>query len=77
MAEAMVNHDLAGRWTAFNAGTALTGYVHPLALKALEEIGILFQGTSKSVDMFRSQAFDLVITVCADAAENRHGRWSA
>jgi arsenate reductase (thioredoxin) len=39
-------------------------------LKALEEIGILLQGTSKSVDVFRSQAFDLVITVCDDAAEN-------
>jgi arsenate reductase len=70
MAEAMVNHDLAGRWTAFSAGTAPTGYVHPLALKALEEIGIQFQGSSKSVDVFRSETFDLVITVCDDAAEN-------
>jgi arsenate reductase len=70
MAEAMVNHDLAGRWTAFSAGTAPTGYVHPLALKALEEIGIQFQGTSKSEDVFRSEAFDLVVTVCDDAAEN-------
>jgi arsenate reductase len=70
MAEALVNHDLAGRWMAFSAGTAPTGYVHPLALKALAEIGILHQGNSKSVDVFRSEVFDLVITVCDDAAEN-------
>jgi arsenate reductase (thioredoxin) len=63
MAEAIVNNDLAGRWTALSAGTALTGYVHPLALKALAEIGILHQGTSKSVEVFRSQAFDPMITV--------------
>jgi arsenate reductase (thioredoxin) len=70
LAEALVNHDLSGSWLAFSAGTAPAGYVHPLALRVLEEIGIQHQGVSKSVEEFRGQAFDAVITVCDDAAEN-------
>lgn len=70
MAEAIVNHDLDGRWQAFSAGTQPSGYVHPLALQALAEIGIRHQGISKSLDIFRGESFDVVITVCDDAAEN-------
>ncbi len=70
MAEALVNHDLADTWQAFSAGTRPAGYVHPLALRALEEIGIHHSGASKSADQFRGQPFDLVVTVCDDAAEN-------
>jgi len=70
MAEALVNHFLAGRWQAFSAGTQPSGYVHPLALRALAELGIQHQGESKSADLFRGQPFDAVITVCDDAAEN-------
>jgi arsenate reductase len=70
MAEAIVNHDLAEEWQAVSAGTQPAGYVHPLAIAALAEIGIMHQGRSKSVDEFRNQDFDVVITVCDDAAEN-------
>ena len=41
-----------------------------MALRALEEIGIHHTGESKSTDRYRGQRFDVVITVCADAAEN-------
>jgi arsenate reductase len=70
MAEAITNHDQAGRWLAFSAGTRPAGYVHPLALRALAEIGIAHQGESKSTEAFRGREFDLVVTVCDDAAEN-------
>ena len=70
MAEAIVNHDLGDRWEAVSAGTAPTGFVHPLAIRALEEIGIQHTGSSKSVDRYRDAPLDLVITVCDDAAEN-------
>jgi arsenate reductase len=40
LAEAIINHDLAGQWKAYSAGMQPAGYVHPLALQALEEIGI-------------------------------------
>ena len=69
MAEALVNHRLSDRWDAVSAGTKPAGYVHPLALQALAEIGIQHHGRSKSVDEFRSADFDLVITVCDSAAE--------
>ncbi len=70
MAEAIINHLAGDQWQAFSAGTQPSGYVHPLALKALEEIGIRHSGDSKSVDRFRGEEFDVVITVCDDAAEN-------
>lgn len=70
LAEAIVNHDLGGQWQAFSAGTQPAGYVHSMALQVLEEIGILHEGQSKSVERFRGQPFDVVITVCDDAAEN-------
>lgn len=70
MAEAIINHDLAGQWAAESAGTLPAGIVHPLALKVLAEIGIHHRGESKSVERFRGREFDLVITVCGDAEEN-------
>ena len=57
-------------WTAYSAGTQPTGYVHPLALQVLAEIGIEHQGRSKSADEYRQMSLDLVVTVCDDAAEN-------
>ena len=69
MAEAIVNARLGQDWQAFSAGTKPAGFVHAKALAALEEIGIHHQGRSKSVDEFRGQAFDRVITVCDSAAE--------
>ena len=70
MAEAIVNHNLGEDWQAFSAGTQPASAVHPLAIRALDEIGITHQGETKSTDAFRDQAFDLVVTVCDDAAEN-------
>lgn len=70
MAEALVNHFAGGEWTAFSAGTQPSGFVHPLALQVLAELGIQHQGESKSMEVFRGQSFDRVITVCGDAEQN-------
>jgi arsenate reductase len=69
LAEALVNHDLGGRWAAFSAGVRPAGYVHPLVVQVLAEIGIEHHGRSKPVDELRGQPFDLVVTVCDEAAE--------
>jgi arsenate reductase len=69
MAEAIVNARLGDQWEAVSAGTHPQGYVHPMALRALEEIGIHHEGRSKSADEFRDADFDLVVTVCDSAAE--------
>ena len=70
MAAALINHELGDRWRADSAGTEPSGYVHPLAIAALAELGIdLSAARSKSVDEFRDVRFDVVITVCDDAFE--------
>ena len=70
MAEGLVNHRMGERWQAFSAGTHPSGFVHPLAIRALAELGIQHQGESKPVERYKSVPFDLVITVCDDANEN-------
>jgi arsenate reductase len=61
---------LGVEWVAFSAGTQPAGRVNPLAVRALVEIGIHHQGIPKSIDRFRNEPFDLVITLCDDAAQN-------
>lgn len=51
-----------------SAGSKPAGYVHPLAIKALAEIGIDISGHhSKHMDEFLSQDVEIVITVCGNA----------
>jgi arsenate reductase (thioredoxin) len=64
-----VNARLGDEWTAVSAGTHPSGYVHPNALRVLQEIGIEHRGRSKSVEEFRTVPFDLVVTVCDSATE--------
>jgi arsenate reductase len=69
MAEAVINSQPELGWQAYSAGTKPSGYVHPKALEALEEIDIHHRGISKNVDELREIDFDLVVTVCDSAAE--------
>jgi arsenate reductase len=70
MAEAIVNARAGQQWEAFSAGTHPAGFVHPAAIRALAEIGIDASGArSKPADEFRNRPFDLVVTVCDQAAE--------
>ena len=69
MAEAIVNAQPGFDWKAFSVGTKPTGFIHPMALRTLAEIGIEHQGRSKSVDEVRDVPFDLVVTLCDSAAE--------
>lgn len=70
MAEGLVNHFLVGEWHADSAGTSPAGYVHPLAVKAMAELGIdISSARSKSVDEFDTNEYDLIITLCDDACE--------
>jgi arsenate reductase len=71
MAEGLVNFFLGHGWAAHSAGTRPTGRVHPLAVQAMAEIGVdISENHSKSVEVFRNAPFDLVVTVCDDAAED-------
>lgn len=69
MAEGLVRHFLGDRWEPYSAGTHPTGYVHPLAIRAMAELGIdISDQRSKSVEELRDQQFDVVITLCDSAA---------
>jgi arsenate reductase (thioredoxin) len=51
-----------------SAGSKPAGYVHPLAIRALAEIGIdISQHRSKSMHEFLTQKIETVITVCGKA----------
>jgi len=70
MAEGLVNHFLSDRYRAYSAGTNPSGYVHPLAIRVMQELGIdISAGFSKHPDVYRHIDFDLVVTVCDDAVE--------
>jgi len=74
LAEALLNHIGAGRFTAFSAGSSPRENQHPnpLGLQVLQQAGISTQGLrSKSWDEFATAEaphMDLIITVCDNAA---------
>ena len=71
IAEGLVNAFLGDRYEAFSAGTAPAGYVHPLAVQVMRELGIdISRQRSKSADEFRDMDLHLVVTVCDDAAQD-------
>ena len=68
MAEAIWRDKGGGNWQADSAGSRPTGQVHPLALAAIEELGLPTDGlASKTVDLFLDQPIDLAVTVCDNA----------
>lgn len=70
--EVLLNHDGAGRFRAFSAGSQPRGAVHPMALEVLSGLGFATDGLrSKSWDEFSgpgSPEFDFIFTVCDNAA---------
>ena len=55
-------------WIVRSAGI-FPSYVHPLAIRAMEEIGIDISGqTSKSTDAFLNGEFNYIVTLCDHAA---------
>jgi arsenate reductase len=70
MAEALINQLGHGRYRAWSAGSVPSGYVHPKSIETLQRHGIdPGQPRSKSWDECAAQSFDLVITVCDQAAD--------
>jgi arsenate reductase len=70
MAEGLVNHFFKDRITTYSAGNS-PAFVHPLAIKAMADIGIDISGQrSKSVDEFAGESFDVVVTLCDNARES-------
>jgi arsenate reductase len=73
MAEGLLRARYGAAYDAASAGTEKT-HVRPLAIEAMRDIGIDISDhaseTVEEVTAARGQAFDVVVTVCDDAAEN-------
>jgi arsenate reductase len=68
MAEGILQSAAGGLLNVQSAGSKPAGYVHPLAIRALAEIGIDISGHhSKHMDEFLSRQVETVITVCGNA----------
>ncbi len=71
MAEALARHYHGDVLDPVSAGSRPCGYVHPLAVQAMEDLGADMTGaTSKSAAPFRDQPFDVVVTVCDSTADD-------
>ena len=70
MAEGFLQKIAGEKYDVFSAGSKPAGFVHPLAINVMTELGVdISQHRSKSVDEFVGQPFDYVITVCDNAKE--------
>lgn len=71
MAEGLLRHLGGSAYEVYSAGSKPNGYVSPLAIEAMSEIGLdISAHSSKSVTEFAGQRFETVITVCDSAAEH-------
>jgi len=69
MAEAILHHLGGERFEAHSAGSKPAGFVHQLAIDALEHIDVpILFAESKSWDRYKDQPIDAVITLCDAAA---------
>ena len=70
MAQAILEHDLAGRVRALSAGTRPQPQVAAGALEALSRAGLPTAGLHpKDIDAVIDEPLDLVVTVCDNAKE--------
>ncbi|MBC7980816.1 MAG: arsenate reductase ArsC [Armatimonadetes bacterium] len=68
LAEGILRRALGENFRVESAGSKPAGYVHPLAIRALEEIGIdTTSHYSKHMDIFLDDQVETVITVCGNA----------
>ncbi len=70
MAEAFLRKAADGAIRVASAGSNPSGYVHPLSIEVMAEVGIdIGDARSKSLEEFLDQDVETVITVCGNADE--------
>lgn len=68
LAEGILQRALQGRCPVASAGSEPAGHVHPLAIAAMDEIGIDIRShRSKHLNEFLNEPVETVITVCGRA----------
>lgn len=70
LAEGILRAALGQDFQVASAGSNPAGYVHPMAIEVMNEIGIdLSQHRSKHLDEFLDQNVETIITVCGNAEQ--------
>lgn len=68
MAEALLQRAAGDSLRVASAGSNPSGYVHPLAIQAMQEVGLdISSHESKHLDQFLDAGVETVITVCGNA----------
>jgi arsenate reductase len=68
LAEGILQKALGSDYTVRSAGSKPAGYVHPLAIQVMQEIGVdISSHHSKHLNEFLNQDVETVITVCGNA----------
>lgn len=68
LAEGFLRAAAGGILDVQSAGSKPAGYVHPLAIRVMQEVGIdISQHRSKHLNEFLDQKIETVITVCGNA----------
>jgi len=68
LAEGFLRAAAKERFRVASAGSKPAGYVHPLAIKVMAEVGIdISQHASKPLSQFLGEQVETVITVCGNA----------
>lgn len=68
LAEGLLREALGPQFRVASAGSKPAGYVHPLGIRAMAEIGIdISDHRSKHLDEFLTDEVETVITVCGNA----------
>jgi protein-tyrosine-phosphatase len=71
MAEGLMRAFHGDAFDVVSAGSRPAGWVHPMAIAALAEMGIdIRDAQSKSAAQFLNEPFDIVVTVCDSAAQD-------
>ena len=69
MAEAILRHVAGDKFEALSGGTRPAGVVQPIAIRALERMGVPTDGLeSKHLDQFADYPVNIAITVCDNAS---------
>lgn len=70
MAEGWIRSRLGALWDVRSAGTQPMEHIHPLAVRAMAEVGIdISAGRPQSVTRHLDEPWDLVVTVCDNARD--------
>ena len=68
LAEGILREALGPQYQVASAGSKPAGYVHPLAIRAMAEVGLdISSHHSKHLNDFLNQPVETVITVCGNA----------